>query len=291
MPQGDETSRVECPSCGYDLAGEVATWQTSCPLESVCSECGGRVTWGLVLADAARIPTWSIERRCTPWSWNMARTLWAHVTVRGITQLCAPTDRMRWGRVSAYLIFLLLALYLSLTWFQIMTARELVFSWAALAWVSKMSFVSFYIPFLLIVPMCLSLPWIVAMLVRSRQHAARAIVFGTTSVIASTLLTTLAANLIVTLGRMPAEIMPSLWSGTGPFELAVGVGVCWAVGTLFCNYLVHARGWCAVWSVQRVRRGISVLPGFVSTAYYLLLIAAHFGTVAAVVLWTVRSGA
>ncbi len=30
----------ECPRCGYDLSGQVLAWQTTCPLEGVCSECG-----------------------------------------------------------------------------------------------------------------------------------------------------------------------------------------------------------------------------------------------------------
>lgn len=34
-----------CPKCGYDQSGEIATWETQCPLEGRCSECGIAFAW------------------------------------------------------------------------------------------------------------------------------------------------------------------------------------------------------------------------------------------------------
>ncbi len=34
-----------CPKCGYDLTGEIATWNNQCPLQGVCSECGYAFAW------------------------------------------------------------------------------------------------------------------------------------------------------------------------------------------------------------------------------------------------------
>lgn len=34
-----------CPKCAYDLTGEIATWETQCPLQGVCSECGHAFAW------------------------------------------------------------------------------------------------------------------------------------------------------------------------------------------------------------------------------------------------------
>lgn len=34
-----------CPKCGYDQSGEVATWETQCPVQGTCPECGLKFTW------------------------------------------------------------------------------------------------------------------------------------------------------------------------------------------------------------------------------------------------------
>ncbi len=50
-----------CPKCGYDQAGEIATWQTSCPVRGMCTECAYEFEWANVL-DPARINLlWYVE--------------------------------------------------------------------------------------------------------------------------------------------------------------------------------------------------------------------------------------
>lgn len=54
------TLRPDCPRCGYDQSGVIATWQDSCPLAGLCSECGLTFAWSAVLNPEIRA-TWSAE--------------------------------------------------------------------------------------------------------------------------------------------------------------------------------------------------------------------------------------
>lgn len=50
-----------CPRCGYDLTGIVDSWEETCPIEGVCSECGLAIQWQNVLReDRQRLP-WFFE--------------------------------------------------------------------------------------------------------------------------------------------------------------------------------------------------------------------------------------
>lgn len=62
MSRGTDDAVIPaCPRCGYDLGGEVARWRTSCPLASVCPECGLDVAWSSVFGPKRAIPNWSVE--------------------------------------------------------------------------------------------------------------------------------------------------------------------------------------------------------------------------------------
>ncbi len=39
-----------CPKCGYDQSGEIATWESQCPISGVCSECGEPISWREIFA-------------------------------------------------------------------------------------------------------------------------------------------------------------------------------------------------------------------------------------------------
>jgi len=54
-------STPACPRCGYDQAGEVARWETMCPLQGKCSECGLDFEWRLVMRPELQVPRWFIE--------------------------------------------------------------------------------------------------------------------------------------------------------------------------------------------------------------------------------------
>ena len=67
-----------CPKCGYDQSGEIATWESSCPVEGICPECGLGFAWADVL-DPSRVDlAWYVEHAMS--KWEMVRrtipTLW-----------------------------------------------------------------------------------------------------------------------------------------------------------------------------------------------------------------------
>ena len=41
-----EQAHRDCPRCGYDLSGEIATWTEACPVRGLCTECGLEFAWG-----------------------------------------------------------------------------------------------------------------------------------------------------------------------------------------------------------------------------------------------------
>lgn len=51
---------IDCPRCGYDMRGVIASWRESCPLEGVCSECGYAFAWGY-RAEVRYEPKWGVE--------------------------------------------------------------------------------------------------------------------------------------------------------------------------------------------------------------------------------------
>ncbi|GMV26354.1 MAG: hypothetical protein AMXMBFR58_23850 [Phycisphaerae bacterium] len=51
----------DCPRCGYDLSGAIATWTDACPVTGRCTECGLEFRWGEVIDPARRVPGWSFE--------------------------------------------------------------------------------------------------------------------------------------------------------------------------------------------------------------------------------------
>ena len=60
MQDGASRTHLTCPRCGYDLAGEVARWRGSCPIEGCCSECGLTYLWGDLFSGRI-LPQWFIE--------------------------------------------------------------------------------------------------------------------------------------------------------------------------------------------------------------------------------------
>ena len=54
-------TQVECPRCGYDVRGVTAGWETSCPIEGKCTECGLMFDWGTVLGPVTAGLEWCVE--------------------------------------------------------------------------------------------------------------------------------------------------------------------------------------------------------------------------------------
>ncbi|MHC5007070.1 MAG: hypothetical protein ACYTGF_06895 [Planctomycetota bacterium] len=110
----DLSREARCPRCGYDLRGVVATWAAACPLESRCSECGLDFEWAEVIGARAPRPGWCVEFARSTWAlpWRsiktMAMTLWPW----GFWRSLKMSHEMRWRRIAAYLVMLVLPLYL-----------------------------------------------------------------------------------------------------------------------------------------------------------------------------------
>jgi len=60
-----------CPKCGYDQSGEVSTWQSRCPLEGRCPECGHGFAWADVFDPSRGELWWYVEH--APSLWQIAK--------------------------------------------------------------------------------------------------------------------------------------------------------------------------------------------------------------------------
>lgn len=54
-----------CPRCGYDQAGEVASWVDHCPVRGVCPECGEDFAWSATIDKETSRLRWSFEHAKT----------------------------------------------------------------------------------------------------------------------------------------------------------------------------------------------------------------------------------
>lgn len=93
-----------CPRCGYDLSGVVATWEASCPLEGVCSECGAGVVWSEVVSGRELGPRWSIEHGRRGLARRWWGTLRRSVRPRVMWRELDPDEPVRAGRAVAYAV-------------------------------------------------------------------------------------------------------------------------------------------------------------------------------------------
>lgn len=50
-----------CPKCGYDQSGEIATWESQCPVHGICPECGYEFAWIDVLNPIRIQLDWFVE--------------------------------------------------------------------------------------------------------------------------------------------------------------------------------------------------------------------------------------
>ncbi len=79
--------RPICPKCGYDQTGEIATWDTQCPIRGICTECGLEFNWSSVMRPELGQVPWYVEhakgvRRfilrsmCTPFHLILPHRFW-----------------------------------------------------------------------------------------------------------------------------------------------------------------------------------------------------------------------
>jgi len=81
-----------CPKCGYDQSGEIATWESSCPVNGVCPECGLAFEWADIFDRYRNHLNWYIEhapssiaftKRSLPTLWRLMLpwVFWRSVTI------------------------------------------------------------------------------------------------------------------------------------------------------------------------------------------------------------------
>jgi hypothetical protein len=105
---------ANCPRCGYDQRGVIATWKESCPLTGVCTECGLAFVWCEVLRPEKFEPRWCIEfepkaRRLV---WAAMRTYFRSFLPWQFWSRLKMSDAIHWRRLLAYVLLLLLLLLL-----------------------------------------------------------------------------------------------------------------------------------------------------------------------------------
>jgi hypothetical protein len=79
----DVAKGIECPRCGYDQRGVVEAWDTLCPAEGHCSECGLGWRWSDLIRGSYNGPRWCIEH-------GSGREI-ARRTIRTICRIARPT--------------------------------------------------------------------------------------------------------------------------------------------------------------------------------------------------------
>jgi len=110
-----DAREIRCPRCGYDQRGVLSTWTESCPLEGVCTECGLRFAWCEILRPEKFEPRWCIEfepqRRRLP---RAAVRTWFRSFVPWLFwSRLKMSDRIRWPRLLAYILLLLVPFLLT----------------------------------------------------------------------------------------------------------------------------------------------------------------------------------
>ncbi len=104
--------RGECPRCGYDLSGLVATWRDSCPLDGRCSECGLNFEWANVLNPRMTTPEWSFEHAQKRLVRSYLRTLFETFRPWRLFARLRMEHPIHFGRIFALLAVCLLALHI-----------------------------------------------------------------------------------------------------------------------------------------------------------------------------------
>ena len=119
---GSDTRHMHCPRCGYDLAGMVASWSTSCPLQCTCTECGFEIDlselnargdvpdWFVAAAPGARgwirrLPGTMLRMTVPFWPWRTLKLL-------AFTNAFGPRQALAWSVAVLVCLAMLVAMVL-----------------------------------------------------------------------------------------------------------------------------------------------------------------------------------
>lgn len=107
-----------CPKCGYDQSGEIATWESACPIEGTCPECGLEFEWADVFDPVLNDLSWYSEHAKSIWAmiWRTPRTcfrlaypvrFWREV---GVSKRVSPWRLLGWAIVCVVSVHLMVSI-------------------------------------------------------------------------------------------------------------------------------------------------------------------------------------
>lgn len=103
---------VNCPRCGYDQRGAMATWKQSCPLQGTCTECGLTYDWVDLIKPYRLEPAWNVEyARGLGMIKSMCTTALLQLLPWVFWRKLSMHHQPRFFRIVVYLLLLLPTLY------------------------------------------------------------------------------------------------------------------------------------------------------------------------------------
>jgi hypothetical protein len=102
-----------CPKCGYDQSGEIATWETCCPVDGVCSECGLDMHWANVMRPELGQVSWYVEhaQSFTVFVGRSIRTPWHLLIPHRFWKQLDPSKPVSITRLIVWAVLLILAVH------------------------------------------------------------------------------------------------------------------------------------------------------------------------------------
>lgn len=104
-----ERDRPICPKCGYDQTGEIATWDTQCPIRGICTECGLGFNWSIVMRPELGQVPWYVEhaRGARQFVQRSLRTPFHLILPHRFWKQLDPTKPISITRLTLWLILML----------------------------------------------------------------------------------------------------------------------------------------------------------------------------------------
>ncbi len=146
-----------CPKCGYDQSGEIATWESQCPVQGTCPECGLSFDWADVFDPSRVFLSWYFEhtskklaaaRRIPSTLWNLVipNRFWKKLSVQSPVY---PKRLWAWVGIGVFALYcfasilsITLNAYITFRWNQLATdavSQGLISSAAAAQYQTDMS--------------------------------------------------------------------------------------------------------------------------------------------------------
>jgi hypothetical protein len=103
-----------CPKCGYDQSGEIATWESECPVQGRCPECGLELSWSDVFDPQLNQIHWYVEHTKSLRSmiYRTPKTLWMLVFPHRFWGQLGVTRRVSIPRLLVWSLMVIIFMHL-----------------------------------------------------------------------------------------------------------------------------------------------------------------------------------